>query len=163
MAARLCITISVLLLSTFAFAQKPEPLTTFCTFEDGKEISIRYNPVSYAKEKLQYGKLWAPGGEPMVLFSPAELALENATLAAGAYSVYIIPDKKKWTLIVNKGVGADNKYDQQKDVVRASMDLGSLGDPATELQLTLAHTAPKQCNLRVYYGKDGAWTDFNEK
>jgi Protein of unknown function (DUF2911) len=163
MAARLCLTISVLLLSQLAFAQKPDPLTTFCTFEDGKEISIRYNPAIFAKEKLQFGKMWTPGGEPMLLFSPADLALENATLPAGAYSVYIIPDKKKWTLIINKGVGADNKYDQQKDVIRTSMDLGSLGEPATELQLTLAHIGPKVCNLRVYYGKDGAWTDSKEK
>jgi len=163
MAARLCLTISVLLLGNFAFAQKPDPPTTFCTFEDGKELSIRYNPVSFAKEKLQFGKVWEPGGEPMLLFAPAEISLENAILSAGAYSVYIIPDKKRWTLVVNRGVGADHKYDQQKDVIRAPMDLGSLGEPATELQLTLAHIGPKLCNLRVYFGKDGAWTDFKEK
>jgi len=163
MAARLCLTISVLLLSNFAFAQKPDPLITFCAFEDGKELSIRYNPVSFAKEKLQFGKVWEPGGEPMLLFAPAEISLENAILSAGAYSLYIIPDKKRWTLIVNRGVGADHKYDQQKDVIRTPMDLGSLDEPATELQLTLAHTGPKVCNLRLYYGKDGLWTDFKEK
>jgi len=163
MAAWRWLSIYLLLFSSLAFAQTPDQLTTFCTFEDGNELSIRYTPANAAKEKLQYGKLWAPGGGPMLLFSPGEVTLENVTLAAGAYSVYIIPDKKRWTFIVNRGVGADNKYDQQKDVVRAPMDLGSLGEPASELQLTLAHIAPKVCNLRVYYGKDGAWTDFKEK
>ena len=56
MAARLCLTISVLLLSQLAFAQKPDPLTTFCTFEDGKEISI---PCGFQQWKKSRGPLLA--------------------------------------------------------------------------------------------------------
>ncbi len=48
---------------------KQEDATTTCTFEDGAEISVRYVPVESNKEKIQNGKVWAPGGSPMVLFT----------------------------------------------------------------------------------------------
>src|SRR5207247_11026865 len=67
-----------------------EDATTTCTFEDGAEISVRYIPVESNKEKIQNGKVWAPGGSPMVLFTPAALMLEKSQIAAGAFCLYLI-------------------------------------------------------------------------
>src|SRR2546425_523437 len=42
-------------------------------------------------------------------------------------------------------------------------DGGEIPDPVKQLQLSFAHMSPKQCSLRVYYAKTGAFTDFLEK
>src|SRR5262245_31015553 len=76
---------------------KRDPVTTICTFEDGNEISMRYIPVSADKEKLQNGKPWAPGGSPIVLFSPVGLIFDRTQVGIGAKSLYLIPGRNQWT------------------------------------------------------------------
>ena len=149
-------------LSAFA-AAKPDPETTTCTFEDGNEISARYTPTTTDKEKLQSGKIWTPGGSPIVLFTTTETTVASSTIPVGAFSLYVIPAKDRWTLIVNRNVNAESKYDERQDLARAPMELGQLGEPAKQLQLAFVHVAPKECNLRIYFGKDGAWAEFKEK
>lgn len=138
--------------------------TAFCDFDDQQEISVRYNnsPVS-ARDEPRNGKVWQPGGAPMTLFAGAPVALNNASIAPGAYSVFVIPNKKEWTLIVNKNVTAGAAYDEKQDVARSAMELGEVDSPPRQLQVSFAHTGPKVCSIRLYYGKIGAFTEFQEK
>jgi Protein of unknown function (DUF2911) len=144
-------------------ATKPDPETTSCSLEDGNEISVRYTPTTTDKEKLQSGKIWTPGGSPMFLFTSTETTLAGTNLPVGAFSLYVIPAKDHWTLIVNKNVNPEAKYDEHQDLARSAMELGQLGEPARELQLAFVRVAPKECNLRIYFGKDGGWAEFKEK
>jgi len=138
--------------------------TAFCDFDDGQEVSIRYNgSITNPKDEPRNGKVWAPGGSPMTLFTAVALTLDNSTIPTGAYSVYVIPNKKEWTLIVNKNVTAGAAYDEKEDVARSSMELGEVDTPPKQLQVSFAHIAPKDCSIRLYYGKTGAFTDFKEK
>jgi len=138
--------------------------TAFCDFDDGQEISVRYNSAAVsAKDEPRNGKLWLPGGAPMTLFTGATIALNNSTIAAGAYSVYVIPNKKEWTLIVNKNVTAGAAYDEHQDVARSPMELGEVDSPPRQLQVSFAHTGSKICSIRLYYGKIGAFTEFHEQ
>jgi hypothetical protein len=155
---------SLALLNLIALADsKPDPVTTACTFEDGSEISIRYIPVISDKERPPNGKPWAPGGSPMVLFTPVDLILDKTQVGPGAKSLYIIPGKNQWTLVVNNNVSERAQYDERQDLVRAAMEIGELSGPAKELQLIFAHTGNKQCSLRTDYGKTGAWVEFHQK
>jgi DUF2911 family protein len=142
---------------------KQEDVTTACTFEDGTEISVRYIPVESNKEKIQNGKIWVPGGSPMVLFTPAALALEKSQIPAGAFSLYLVPQKDRWILVVNKNVSAGSKYDARQDIARAPMEMGQLGEPTSTLELSFGRMGPKHCSLRVYFGKTGGWAEFLEK
>jgi hypothetical protein len=99
----------------------------------------------------------------MTLFTGSAISFNNASIPAGAYSVYVIPNKKEWTLIVNKNVTAGAAYDQTQDVARGPMELGEVDSPPGELQVSFAHVGPKQCSIRLYYGKVGAFADFLEK
>jgi Protein of unknown function (DUF2911) len=142
---------------------KPDSVITACTFEDGNEISIRYIPVPSDKQKPQNGRPWAPGGLPMMLFTPVDLILDKTQVGAGAKSLYIIPGNNQWSLVVSKNVGEKAQYDEHQNLVRAAMEIGELNAPARELQLTFVHTGSKQCSLRTDYGKTGAWIEFHEK
>ncbi len=138
--------------------------SVFCTFEDGHQVKVQYNKLPEKRqEQFKDGRLWEPGGAPMVLFTEAALTLGNSVIPEGAYSLYILPQKQNWTLVVNRDVSFGAKYDETKDLVRSPMQLGQSDTFITPAQIALAHVAAKECNLRVYYGKYGAWAEFHEK
>jgi len=133
-----------------------------CTFDDGREVSVRYS-FGHASERLRSGKMWTPGDAPMFLFTQAPLKAGDLTLPVGAYSLYVIPQKNKWTLIINKGVDPAAKYDEKQDVGRVEMEVGELGEAVESPRLAFAHAGSKQCNLRINYEKSGAWGEFREE
>src|SRR5262249_43117677 len=64
---------------------QPEQSTTFCTFEDGKEVSLRYFPVeANRKNDPTGGKPWTPGGSAILLFTPTDLTIGNTNIPTGA-------------------------------------------------------------------------------
>ncbi len=137
--------------------------TAACTFQDGTQMSVRYEPpVERKKGELPLGELWPRSGSPMYLFTESELLVGDRELAPGAFSMYVIPEKQQWTLIINRNVTAGSPYNQQQDLVRQPMQIGQVSEPQP-FDLAFAHGAPKQCTLRIYYGKTGAWADFKEK
>jgi hypothetical protein len=147
-----------------AFGQQADNSSTaYCDFDDGQEVSVRYiGSITNPKDEPHNGKVWLPGGSAMTLFTGVPLTFNNSTIPTGAYSVYVIPNKKDWTLIVNKNVNPGAAYDASQDVAKGPMDLGEVDTPPKTLQVSFAHTAPKTCSIRVYYGKVGAFTDFKE-
>jgi hypothetical protein len=160
----LCVSLLLLAGAAYSAAEAPETTTsTACSFDDGKQISVQYQrPEGKTREPGQ-GKIWMPGNAPVALFSQAELTINNTTVPVGAYSVYIIPGRDKWTFILNKNVSAPAKYDKSQDLLRAPMDVGALGDAVNPPKFAFSHAAPKQCNLRLYAGTTGSFLDISEK
>lgn len=133
-----------------------------CAFADGKQLTVRYKrPSGDRSEELRDGKVWPPSGS-MFLFTPVALGIGNSEIPVGAFSLYVIPGHDDWTLIVNKNVTEGAKYDETQDLLRTPMEIGGLSQPVTEITVYFAHIAPKQCNMRLYYGKIGAWAEFRE-
>ncbi len=99
----------------------------------------------------------------MILFTQTEVTLANTTIPIGAFSMYVIPGKDSWTLVINRNVTAGAKYDQQQDLVRAPMEMGQLSQPEKQLGVYFGRIGPKQCNLRIYHGKTGLWAELKEK
>jgi Protein of unknown function (DUF2911) len=153
--------------SFLATAQQPDPndpASASCDFADGKEITMQYNnAVMSEKDQPHNGKVWLPAGSPMTLFTQVPITLNHQDLAVGAYSVYVIPNKKEWTLIVSRNVTNPKTYDEKQDLVRAPMEIGGISGPPKQLQVSFAHIAPKQCSVRLYYETIGAFVDFTEK
>jgi hypothetical protein len=145
-----------LLLTASAFAQDVQ--SAFCNFDDQNQVSVQYTPT--VKETPRMGKVWSPG---VTLYVQTPLTLGNSTIGLGAYSVHFLPEKKNWTIVVNKNVSQGATYDASQDVARAPMEIGELPSPEKSLQLAFGHMAPKHCSLRVYYQKTGAFADFQEK
>jgi hypothetical protein len=164
-----CISFSLCLMFTtgaaVAHTASSKAHAAACTFDDGRQISVRYYSRELVSERktLPSDAVWTPGGSPIILFTQAPLSVAGAEVPIGAYSMYFIPGTIQWTLILNKNVNADSKYDQQQDVLRAPMQVGSLSQPTAEVQIIFAHVSPRQCNMRVYREGTGAWVEFQEK
>lgn len=166
-APAICIVVlGQMLMANAALARPQDPdansATAFCDFEDTQEISVRYNNAA-SKDEPRNGKVWLPGGKPLTLFAGAQVSFNNTPIPAAAYSLYIIPNRKDWTLVVNKNVTPGAAYDQTQDVARGPMELGEVDSPPGQFQVSFAHTAAKTCSIRLYYGKIGAFADFVEK
>jgi Protein of unknown function (DUF2911) len=136
-----------------------------CSFEDGRQVSVRYVRVAMnAKEQLRAGKIWTPGGSPLLLFTETKLSVgRGSEIAPGAYSVFLMPGKEDWTLIVSSNVSSDGKYQEGRDVARARMDAGELNQPEAHVTIYFGHVGPRQCDMRLDYGKTRAWVEFREQ
>jgi hypothetical protein len=157
--------VAVFCLVTYAAigsAQSTPSSTASCYLDDGRQIFIRYNAVSGKSEKPANGKPWAPGGTPMTLFTEAPLGFGGTTIPVGAYAVYPIPAKDKWTLAVNKNVTAHAAYDEKQDIARAPMETDQIPQAADALEVAFAHYGSK-CTLRIYFGKAASFADFIAK
>jgi hypothetical protein len=158
-----CIVITFLC-SPFLFAQNGNAptSTTTCYLDDGRQIYVRYNPVTTKSEKVANGKAWAPGGAPMTLFTEAPLTLGTSSIPIGAYTVYPIPGKEHWSLAVNKNVSAGAAYDEKNDLARVQMETDQVQQPADTLEVAFAHVGPR-CTLRVLFGKSASFAEFTAK
>jgi hypothetical protein len=153
----------LLLLAGACFAQQSEPSSTAsCNLDDGRQIYIRYNPVTAKTDKVANGKPWTPGGAPMTLFTEAQLSFGGSTIPIGAYTVYPMPAKDKWTLAVNKNVTAGAAYDEKQNIARAPMETDQVSQPSKALEVAFAHVGEK-CTLRIYFGKTASFAPFTAR
>jgi len=144
-----------------AAQSNPQTATTTCNLDDGRQVYVRYLPISNNKEKISNGKAWSPGGVPMTLFTEAELTLGTSVIPVGAYTLYPIPGKN-WTLVVNKNVTPGAVYDEKQDIARAPMETAQVAQPSDALEVAFAHVG-NRCTLRVYIGKTASFADFTAK
>lgn len=154
---------SVFVLSATAQESKNTE-TSACTFEDGKEISIRFNPAEYKKGyEIPKDKAWAPGDVAMLLFTPTDILVGNKTLPTGAYSMYVTRSRSDWTLIISRNIKEGAPYDPTQDIAKLPMGTGKTSTPKTVFSTHLGHIGPKVCSIQITFGETGAFADFTEK
>ena len=156
----------VMICNAFAMAQAasdPQQSETMCTFSDGRQLIARYTAVaSDRKSSPPPGKIWMPGGSAITLFTETGLKLGKTEVKTGAYTVYLIPGKNQWTLVVSKNTNPAATYDEKQDLARAPMETGTLSQAEEQLNISFGHVAPKQCEINVDYGRSRAWVAFDE-
>jgi hypothetical protein len=70
---------------------------------------------------VPFGKVWRTGAnEATELTTTRDIRLGGKNLKAGTYTLFSIPEKDKWTIIVNTDLGqwGEYKYDAAKDLFR---------------------------------------------
>ncbi len=145
-------------------AQGPEPESAICAFEDGKQLTAHYNPIATSKsDGPPNGKVLIPGGSAITFFTETDLGFGDVFIPTGGYTMYVLPGKKEWTLIVSKNTSVDAKYDEKNDLARATMAIGQLSSPADKLAIYFGHTGPKKCEINIDFGKIRGWVEFREK
>ena len=75
--------------------------------------------------------------------------------------MFIIPDKKQWTLVVNSNV-VNGEYHPKQDLARASMVTGDVSGREGGREIWLVHSAPNRCEFRFYDGRTGASVEFQQ-
>jgi hypothetical protein len=157
--------IGLLVATPFAFSQAAtSDETAVCAFEDGRQTTARYVAVPAGhSEGPPTGKIWTPTANAWTLFTESDLMLGNTTIPTGAYTLYLLPGKKEWTLIVSRNTDVDAKYDEKQDLARAQMEIGQLSSPADRLSLYFGHTGQRKCEINIDFGKLRGWVEFRQK
>ncbi len=148
----------------------PGPATATCNFSDQQQLAVQYQKLELGKSEkdflghqVPYGKVWEPGQQPLTLFTNSPVSIDGTKVPVGAYTVYLIPDKKEWTLVVSKNTSTSAAYDPSKDLVRAPMQIGQLPAPEPEFSVYFAHTGPKECTMRIDVADTRAWVPFQQQ
>lgn len=87
---------------------------------------------------LDYDQVWRAGANAAtkITFSQ-DVDINGTTVPSGSYSVFIIPTKTDWTVIINKDVTAsEGSYKQSEDVVRVKVAPGAIS-PRERLQYSV--------------------------
>ena len=126
---------TILIFSVFftigAFAQDKKPASPAATSKgniSGANITIEYSsPFVKGRtiwgELVPYGKVWRAGANaPTTIETDKNLKIEGKELAAGKYSIYVIPENGSATVIFGKDpkMSAYN-YDEAKDALRVQV------------------------------------------
>lgn len=103
----------------------PSPYSTVSQVVGLTEVEIAYSrPAMKGRdiygELVPFESLWRTGANAATKISfPEPLSIEGKELAAGEYSIFTIPGKGEWTIILNKDAKVSvANYDQSKDAAR---------------------------------------------
>ena len=80
-------------------------------------------------ELVPYGEVWRTGAnEATEITLTNNILLNGNELKAGTYSIFTIPYKDKWTIIINKGLGMWGAYNYtpDQDVMRFDVEVEKL-------------------------------------
>ena len=132
------------------------PATAKCDLPGGKSITMDYSSPRAKGRKIfgdvvPYGEPWRTGANEATTFvTTADLMVGGQHVPAGKYTIFTVPNKDKWTLIISKktgewGVpypGADS------DLVRADMNDSATSTPVENFTIAFDKGA-KDCTLRI--------------
>ncbi|MCC5920388.1 MAG: DUF2911 domain-containing protein [Cyclobacteriaceae bacterium] len=124
----------MLTIITEAFAQSAvrpseSPLAISAFKNDDVYIKVTYSRPhlrgrSLFGDIIEYGSVWRTGAnEATELTTATTIKLAENELAPGTYSIFSIPNKEEWTIIVNREVGLWGvyKYQESEDVFRINI------------------------------------------
>ena len=137
-------------------AARPSPAAkASCALADGKTITVDYSSPRAKGRKIYgglvpYGEVWRTGANEATTFvATADVMVGGKHVPAGSYTIFTIPNKDKWTLVISKKAGewgtdypgADN------DFARIEMKASSLPAPVENFTIAFDKTAGG-CTLR---------------
>src|SRR6516165_12544429 len=115
----------------------------------GKVVTIDYSsPRAKGRkiygELIPFGQVWRTGAnEATTLTAPVDLNIGAATVPAGKYTVFTVPDKDKWTLIISKKTGewGTDYSGPSNDLARVDMKVSSLPAPVENFTISFEKSA----------------------
>lgn len=101
------------------------------------------NRALFGSDIVPYGKIWRLGANEATeieFFTAANIG--GKKVPAGRYTLYALPTENNWTFIINKetDVWGAFRYDQAKDVARATVPVQELTEPIESLTINFEKT-----------------------
>ena len=140
-------------------SQKPSPpASTKCSLPSGGTISVNYSSPRMRGRKIYgdlvpWGKVWRAGANDATTFVPSvDVRVGNLDVPAvnGGYTIFVVPEQTKWTLIVNKKTGEWGiPYQWESlELGRTDMRVSSISGPLENFTIAFDQTATG-CTLHM--------------
>ncbi|MGA7918172.1 MAG: DUF2911 domain-containing protein [Candidatus Acidiferrales bacterium] len=139
-------------------------------FADGKTIMVDYSSPRAKGRKIfgglvPYGEVWRAGANEATTFViNTDLMVGGKTVPAGSYTLFTIPNKDKWTLIISKKTGEWGvPYPGEKDdLLRVDMKVSQLPSPLENFEILFQRDADN-CTMQMDWETTRASVDIFEK
>jgi hypothetical protein len=168
---------TIFTLTLFAACQgRPSPAASAtCDLGGGKTINTAYSSPRLKGRKMigehdPYGKVWRNGANEATTFiTTRDLVVGGKSVPAGSYTLFVLPNPDKWTLIINKKTteggkpiwGIPYKYEAD-ELARVDMKLSQLPSPVENFTITYDKT-DFGCTLREEWDTTRATVDITAK
>ncbi len=150
---------------------RPSPAASAsCDLGGGKTIKTDYSSPRLKGRKMigehePYGKVWRNGANEATTFvTNTDLVVGGKSVPAGSYTLFVIPNPDKWTLIINKKTGEWGiPYTYEADeLARIDMKLSKTSSPVENFTIAYDKTATG-CTLREEWDTTRATIDIAAK
>jgi hypothetical protein len=145
------------------------PASATCDLGAGKTIKTDYSSPRLKGRKMiggvePYGQVWRNGANEATTFvTTSDLMVGGTHVPAGSYTLFVIPNPDKWTLIINKKTGEwgiPYKYEAD-ELARVDMKLSTLPSPVENFTIAYDKTATG-CTLREEWDTTRATVDIGK-
>ncbi|PYO75105.1 MAG: DUF2911 domain-containing protein [Gemmatimonadetes bacterium] len=110
----------------------------------GAALSVRYSRPS-ARGRVIFGnvvpwdQVWRTGANEATVFeTSSDLVVGGTTLPAGKYTLWTIPGRAAWKLIINRNTGQwGTAYDAKYDFARLDMKVEALAQPVEQFTIAI--------------------------
>jgi hypothetical protein len=136
---------------------RPSPLDSLTFTVGGHKVKVCYGRPSLrgramiGGDAVPYGKLWRTGAnEPTIFYTPVKLDVAGIAVAPGLYSLYTVPGKTEWEIIVNRATSQWGHESRYTDEVK-KQEVGRGKASAEKLEAPV-----EQFTIRAEPGSGGA-------
>ncbi len=138
-------------------ASRPSPAAkASCALADGKSITVDYSSPRAKGRKIfgglvPYGQVWRAGANEATTFvTTTDVMVGGTHVPAGSYTIFAIPNKDKWTLVISKKTGewGTDYPGPSEDLARIDMKVSA--PPSAVENFTIAlDKAANGCTLQM--------------
>jgi hypothetical protein len=122
----------------------------------GKSVTIDYSSPRTKGRKIYgelvpFGQVWRTGAnEATTLVTTADLMIGGTAVPAGSYTIFTVPNKDKWALVISKKTGewGTDYPGQANDLARVDMKVSALPSAMDNFTITL-EKAGAGANLNI--------------
>jgi len=156
--AIIALSVACLSLALFAVARHAQqdkskrpspPASATLDLGGGKSITIDYSSPRAKGRKIYgelvpYGQVWRAGANEATTFvTTADVTVGGAAVPAGNYTIYAIPNKDKWTLVISKKTGewGTDYAGPSSDLARVDMKVSTLPAPVENFTISFDKSA----------------------
>src|SRR5216683_1734129 len=137
---------------------------------DGKSVTLDYGSPRVKGRKIYgelvpFGQVWRTGAnEATALVTPVDLTLGGTTVPAGSYTIFTVPNKDKWTLVISKKTGewGTDYPGQANDLARVDMTASKTSAPVENFTIAFDQKGDS-CTMHLDWENTRASVDITEK
>ena len=168
-----CLTVGMMALLGSAQSDKSKrpspPAKATCELGGGKTITVDYSSPRAKGRKIfgglvPYGEVWRAGANEATTFvSTSDLMVGGTHVPAGSYTIFTVPNKDKWALIINKKTGEwgiPYKYESD-ELARVDMKVSSTPSAVEDFTIAFDKTAGG-CALRMEWENTRASVEISK-
>ena len=136
----------------------------------GKTVAVNYGRPSARGRKIiggvvPYNQIWRTGANEATTFTTeVDLLLGGVTIPRGTYSLYTVPSRISWQLVVNKEVGQSGLvYHKQLDLARVKLQKARLKDYVERLTISIEKVSSNSGALKLAWERTALTIPFTLK